>query len=141
MSKGFNRVIVVGHLGKAPESKILPSGDYVTNLSVATNEIWKDKSGEKQERTEWHKIRMFGKIAEVAEKYLKKGSMVLIEGSLRTSKWKDSDGNDRYSTEIIASGLQMLDSKGSDNDEYQTQKVLNKNEQDEQIEEDDEVPF
>lgn len=144
MSKGFNRVIIVGNLGKDPESKSLPSGDCVTNFSVATGESWKDKSGEKQERTEWHKICMFGRLAEVASKYLRKGSKVLIEGSLRTNKWTDTDGKDRYSTEIIGSSLQMLDAKGSNENDQQAPIVENQkfdSKVSQETEEDNEVPF
>lgn len=112
MSKGVNKVIVVGNLGNDPESKQMPSGGSVTNISVATSESWKDKkSGDMQERTEWHRIVFFGKLADIASEYLKKGSKVYCEGSLRTRKWQDKSGQDRYTTEIIASEMQMLDSK------------------------------
>lgn len=113
--KGINKAIVVGNLGNDPESRALPSGGAVTNISVATSESWKDKStGENQERTEWHKIVFFNRLGEIAAEYLKKGSKVYVEGQLRTRKWQDKDGNDRYSTEIIGSEMQMLDSKGAD---------------------------
>lgn len=108
---GVNKVILVGNLGQDPETKQLDNGS-VTNISVATSESWKDKSGEKQERTEWHRIAAFGKLAEIMGKYLQKGSKVYIEGSLRTRKWQDKEGNDRYTTEIVAKEMQMLDSKG-----------------------------
>jgi single-strand DNA-binding protein len=112
MSKGVNKVIIVGNLGNDPESKQMPSGGSVTNVSVATSESWKDKkSGDMQERTEWHRIVFFGKLADIASEYLKKGSKVYCEGSLRTRKWQDKSGQDRYTTEIIASEMQMLDSK------------------------------
>jgi len=116
--KGVNKVIVVGNLGQDPETRYMPSGDAVTNISVATSESWKDKqSGEKKERTEWHRIVMFGRLAEIAAEYLHKGSQVYIEGKLRTNKWKDKDGNDRYTTEIIADQMQMLGGKGAQSGE------------------------
>jgi len=109
MSRGINKVIVVGHLGADPETRYMPSGSAVTNIRVATSESWKDKgTGEQQERTEWHRIAMFGRLAEIAAEYLRKGSQVYIEGRLRTRKWEDNQGNDRYSTEIIANEMQML---------------------------------
>lgn len=112
-SRGINKVIVVGNLGQDPEVRYMPSGGAVTNISVATSETWKDKSsGENQERTEWHRIVFFNRLAEIAGEYLKKGSKVFVEGSLRTRKWEDKNGNDRYTTEIVAKEMQMLDSKG-----------------------------
>lgn len=112
-SRGVNKVIVVGNLGQDPEVRYMPSGGAVTNISVATSETWKDKeSGENTERTEWHRIVFFNRLAEIAGEYLKKGSKVFIEGSLRTRKWEDKNGNDRYTTEIVAREMQMLDSKG-----------------------------
>jgi len=104
----INKVIIIGNLGRDPETRYLPEGGAVTNISVATTEVWKDKSGEKQERTEWHRIAFFGRLAEIAGEYLKKGSPVYVEGSLRTRKWQDKDGHDRYTTEIIASDMKML---------------------------------
>lgn len=103
-----NRVILVGHLGKDPDVRKNEAGSTITSCSMATTEKWKDKSGEKQERTEWHRIVFFGKLAEIAGEYLKKGSLVYIEGSLHTRKWQDKDGVDRYTTEITASSLQMI---------------------------------
>ena len=104
-----NKVIIVGNLGADPETKYLPSGDAVTNIRVATTDTWKDKaSGEKKEATEWHRIAFFGRLAEIAGEYLKKGSQVYVEGSLRTRKWQDKDGQDRYSTEIRGDVMQML---------------------------------
>ena len=104
-----NKVIIVGNLGRDPETRYLPSGEAVTNISVATTETWKDKaSGEKKEATEWHRVAFFGRLAEIAGEYLKKGSQVYVEGSLRTRKWQDKDGQDRYSTEIRADVMQML---------------------------------
>ncbi|MCL4120386.1 UNVERIFIED_CONTAM: hypothetical protein GTU68_040712 [Idotea baltica] len=116
MARGINKVILVGNVGKDPEAKYMPNGDAVTNITVATSESWKDKqTGQQQERTEWHRIVFFKKLAEIAAKYLKKGSKVYIEGSLRTRKWQGQDGQDRYTTEIVASELQMLDSRGGEN--------------------------
>ena len=111
MSRGINKVIVVGNLGAAPESRTMPSGGTATNFSVATSESWKDKqTGQKQERTEWHKIVTFGRLAEICAEYLAKGSKVYVEGSLRTRKWQDKAGKDNYTTEIVASQMQMLGS-------------------------------
>jgi single-strand DNA-binding protein len=108
-----NKVILIGNLGKDPETRYLPSGDAVTNITVATTESWKDKkSGDKQEHTEWHRVSFFGRQAEVAGEYLKKGSPVYIEGRIRTRKWQDKDGQDRYSTEIVADRMQLLGSRG-----------------------------
>lgn len=112
MSKGVNKVILIGNLGADPEIRYMPNGSAVANISVATNESWKDKqTGELQERTEWHRVSLFDKLAQIVAEYLKKGSKVYIEGSLRTRKWQDQSGSDRYITEIIASSMQMLDSK------------------------------
>jgi single-strand DNA-binding protein len=113
MARGVNKVIIVGTLGKDPETRYMPSGSAVTNMRLATNEQWKDKqTGEQQERTEWHSIAMFGRLAEIAAEYLRKGSQVYIEGKLRTRKWQDKEGKDRYTTEIVADEMQMLGSKG-----------------------------
>ena len=113
MARGINKVILVGNLGADPETRYMPSGSAVTNLSVATSEQWKDKqSGEQKERTEWHKVAMFNRLAEIAAEYLRKGSQVYIEGKLRTRKWQDRDGNDRWTTEIIADEMQMLGGRG-----------------------------
>jgi single-strand DNA-binding protein len=107
-----NKVILVGNLGADPESKYLPSGDAVTNIRIATTDRWKDKaSGEMKEATEWHRIAFFGRLAEIAGEYLKKGSQVYIEGRIRTRKWQDKEGQDRYSTEIVADQMQMLGSR------------------------------
>lgn len=112
-SRGVNKVILVGNLGQDPEIKYLPSGAAAANISIATSETWKDKqSGQQQERTEWHRVCAFGKLAEIMGEYLLKGSKVYVEGSLRTRKWQGQDGQDRYTTEIVASELQMLDSRG-----------------------------
>jgi len=113
MARGINKVILIGNLGADPETRAMPSGVTVANIRVATSENWKDKqSGEQKERTEWHNVAMFGRLGEIAGEYLKKGSKVYIEGSLRTRKWQDKQGNDRYTTEIIANEMQMLDSRG-----------------------------
>ncbi len=111
--RGVNKVILVGNLGQDPETRYLPSGGAVTNITVATSETWKDKnSGQAQERTEWHRVVFFNRLAEIAGEYLKKGSKVYLEGALRTRKWQDQSGNDRYTTEIVAAEMQMLDSRG-----------------------------
>jgi single-strand DNA-binding protein len=107
-----NKVILVGNLGADPETRFLPSGDAVANIRIATTDTWKDKSGDKQEHTEWHRVSFFGKLAEIAGEYLKKGSPVYIEGRIRTRKWQDKEGQDRYSTEIVADRMQMLGSRG-----------------------------
>lgn len=113
MARGINKVILVGNLGADPETRYMPSGGAVTNIRVATSESWKDKqSGDLQERTEWHNVAMFNRLAEVAAEYLRKGSQVYIEGKLRTRKWQDKQGNDRYTTEVIASEMQMLGGRG-----------------------------
>lgn len=107
-----NKVIIVGNLGRDPETRYLPSGEAVTNISVATTSTWKDKaSGEKKEETEWHRVSAFGRLAEIMGEYLKKGSQVYIEGQLRTRKWQDKEGKDRYTTEIRADVMQMLGSR------------------------------
>lgn len=112
MARGINKVILIGNLGNDPETKFLPSGGAVTNVSLATSESWKDKqTGQPQERTEWHRVVFFNRLAEIAGQYLKKGSKVYIEGSLRTRSW-EQDGQKRYATEIVASEMQMLDGRG-----------------------------
>src|SRR5210317_459432 len=113
-SRGINKVILVGNLGNDPEHRMLPSGGAVTNISIATSEAWKDKNtGQQQERTEWHRVVFFNRLAEIAAEYLRKGSKVYVEGALRTRKWQDQSGQDRYTTEIVASEMQMLDSRGA----------------------------
>jgi single-strand DNA-binding protein len=113
MARGINKVILIGHLGADPETKSMPSGTAVTNIRIATTESYKDKqSNEWQERTEWHRVALFDRLAEIAAEYLRKGSQVYIEGRLRTRKWQDKQGNDRYSTEVIASDMQMLGGRG-----------------------------
>jgi len=112
MARGVNKVILVGNLGKDPEVRYSPNGQAVANVTIATSESWKDKtSGEKQERTEWHRIVFFGRLAEIAGEYLKKGAQIYIEGRLQTRKWQDKDGHDRYTTEIVANEMQMLGSR------------------------------
>ncbi len=108
-----NKVILVGHLGQDPELKYTPSGAAVTNFTLATNETWKDTDGNRQERTEWHRIVMWRRLAEIAGEYLKKGSKVYIEGRLQTRSWEDKDGNKRYMTEVVADNMTMLDTKGT----------------------------
>jgi single-strand DNA-binding protein len=119
-SRGVNKVILVGNLGADPETRFMPSGGSVTNLSLATSETWKDKqTGQPQERTEWHRVVFFNRLAEVAAEYLRKGSKLYVEGAIRTRKWQDQSGQDRYTTEIVGSEMQMLDSRGGsggDND-------------------------
>ena len=108
-----NKVILIGNLGKDPETRYLPSGEAVTNITLATTESWKDKkSGEKQEHTEWHRISFFGWLAEIAGEYLKKGSPCYVEGRIRTRKWQDKEGQDRYTTEVVADRMQLLGSRG-----------------------------
>ncbi|MEZ5531001.1 MAG: single-stranded DNA-binding protein [Steroidobacteraceae bacterium] len=154
MARGINKVILIGNLGQDPETRAMPSGSSVTNLRIATSESWKDKqSGEMKERTEWHSVAMFGRLAEIAGEYLRKGSQVYIEGSLRTRKWQDKQGNDRYTTEIIANDMQMLGSRGGGgvaggsqgggrsrggDDEYAQSPVTSSTEKDDF---DDDIPF
>ena len=115
-SRGINKVIIVGNLGKDPDMKYMPSGGAVANLTLATSETWKDKTtGEPQEKTEWHRVVMFGRLGEIAGEYLRKGSKIYIEGKLQTRKWQDNNGQDRYTTEIVANEMQMLDSRGAGN--------------------------
>lgn len=110
-----NKVILIGNLGKDPEMRYMPSGDALASFSIATTETWKDKSGEKQEKTEWHRISMFGRLAEIAGEYLKKGSQVYIEGRLQTRKWQNKEGVDQYTTEVVANEMKMLGSRGGGN--------------------------
>lgn len=113
MARGINKVILIGNLGQDPETRYMPSGSAVTNVTLATSESWKDKqTGQPQERTEWHRVVFFNRLAEIAGEYLKKGSKVYVEGSLRTRKWQGQDGQDRYTTEIVANEMQMLDGRG-----------------------------
>ena len=112
MARGVNKVILVGNLGKDPEIRYSPNGGAVANITIATSESWKDKvSGEKQEKTEWHRVVFFGRLAEIAGEYLKKGAQIYVEGRLQTRKWQDKEGKDRYTTDIIVGEMQMLSSK------------------------------
>jgi len=112
MARGINKVILVGNLGADPETRYMPSGKAVTNIRIATSEGWKDKqTGDLQERTEWHRVVLFDKLGEIAAEYLRKGSQVYIEGSIRTRKWQDKEGKDQYTTEIVAREMQMLGSR------------------------------
>ena len=139
--KGINKVILIGNLGQDPETRYMPSGGAVTNISVATSETWKDKqTGEQQERTEWHRVVFFNRLAEVAGEYLKKGSKVYIEGSLRTRKWQGQDGQDRYTTEIVAKELQFLDNRGNGNGDSSNARS-SEPEQPPEDYEDDDIPF
>ena len=113
MARGVNKVILIGNLGADPETRSMPSGMTVANIRIATSESWKDKqSGEQKERTEWHHVALFGRLGEIAGEYLRKGSQVYIEGSLRTRKWQDKEGRDRFTTEIIANDMQMIGGRG-----------------------------
>ena len=115
-----NKVILVGNLGRDPETRYMPDGGAITNVSIATTDKWKDKSGEMQEKTEWHRVAFFGKLAEIAGEYLKKGSQVYVEGRLQTRKWQDKDGQDKYTTEIVANVMQMLGSRAGGGDRGDT---------------------
>ena len=113
MSRGLNKVMLIGNLGQDPDIRYMPNGNAVANISIATTETWKDKdTGEKHEKTEWHRIVAFRKLAEIIGEYLKKGSQVYVEGKLQTRKWQDADGNDKYTTEIVADTMQMLGKGG-----------------------------
>ena len=143
MARGVNKVIIVGNLGANPDTRAMPSGNSVTNVSVATSESWNDKnSGERQEKTEWHKVVFFGRLAEIADQYLKKGSQVYVEGKLQTRKWEDKEGNDRWTTEIVANQLEMLGermSSGSNQPNNMDQSKSNPSFNDEGF--DDDIPF
>lgn len=156
MARGINKVILVGNIGTDPDVRYMPNGNAVTTLSVATSETWKDKTtGEKQDRTEWHRVVCFNRLGEIAGEYIRKGSKIYVEGSLRTRKWQDQQGQDRYTTEIIANDIQMLDNKGSapsyeGHTQAQPQATINQNskkQQDQQAshnpfdELDDDIPF
>lgn len=115
MARGINKAIVVGNLGRDPEVRYSANGNAIANVTLATTDSWKDKqSGERQEKTEWHRVVFFGRLAEIAGEYLKKGSQVYVEGRLQTRKWEDRDGNERYTTEIVAADMQMLGGRGGD---------------------------
>ena len=111
-TKGVNKVILVGNLGQDPEVRYMPNGNAVANVSLATSESWKDQSGQMQEKTEWHRLTMYRRLAEVAGEYLKKGSQIYVEGKLQTRKWQDQSGQDKYTTEIIVDQMQMLGGRG-----------------------------
>ena len=142
MARGVNKVILIGNLGQDPDMRYMPNGGAVTNISVATSESWKDKNtGETQERTEWHRVIFFNRLAEIAEEYLKKGSKVYIEGSLKTRKW-EKDGQDHYTTEIVAKEMQMLDSRGNgDPGEARARAQANAYQSDASNDFNDDIPF
>ena len=122
MARGVNKVILVGNLGQDPEVRYMPNGNAVTNVTIATSESWKDKqTGQQQERTEWHRVVFFNRLAEIAGEYMRKGGKVYVEGALRTRKWQDQSGQDRYTTEIVASEMQLLDSRGGNEGGYAPQ--------------------
>jgi len=120
MARGINKVILIGNLGRDPEVRYTPNGGAISNVTVATSDSWKDKqTGEMQERTEWHRIVFFGRLAEIAGEYLRKGSKVYVEGRLQTRKWQDKDGQERYTTEVVANDMQMLDSRSGGSAPYE----------------------
>lgn len=119
MARGLNKVMLIGNLGADPEVRTTQGGTKVANLRLATSETWTDKNGQKQEATEWHKIAFWGTQADIAEKYLKKGSRLYVEGSIRTQKWQDKDGNDRYTTEIRGTSFLMLDGRGEGSGDFE----------------------
>ena len=152
MARGVNKVILVGNCGKDPETKYMPSGGAVTNISIATSESWKDKqSGETKERTEWHNIVFFNRLAEIVGEYVRKGSQIYVEGALRTRKWQDKSGQDRYTTEVVASEMQMLGSRQGGGDSYAPAQSSNQSNQQSQQQQpaaavvedgfDDDIPF
>ncbi|MGH8507437.1 MAG: single-stranded DNA-binding protein [Gammaproteobacteria bacterium] len=122
MARGINKVILIGNLGAEPEVRFMPSGQAVANVRLATNETWRDReTGESQERTEWHRVVFFGKLADIVKEYLHKGSQIFVEGRIQTKKWQDKDGHDRYSTEIIANEMQMLGGRGGGTAPFENQ--------------------
>ena len=141
-SRGVNKVILIGNLGADPETRYMPSGDAVTTLRVATSESWKDKqTGQTQERTEWHRVVMFGRLAEIAGEYLRKGSKVYIEGQIRTRKWQGQDGQDRYTTEIVAREMQMHGGRGGDSGNADQTRNTAPAQQSATNDYDDDIPF
>ena len=144
MARGINKVIIVGNLGADPDSRAMPSGNAVTNISVATSESWNDRdTGEKKEKTEWHRVVFFNRLAEIAAQYLKKGSQVYVEGKLQTRKWEDKEGNERWTTEIVANQMQMLGDRMSgdiSNDNASSSQSSSDNDNPD-IEFDDDIPF
>ena len=144
MARGINKVIVVGNLGADPDTRAMPSGNQVTNISVATSESWNDKvTGDKQERTEWHRVVFYGRLAEIAGDYLKKGSQVYVEGKLQTRKWEDKEGKERWTTEIIANQMQMLGERMSQGTSNQNNVTKSDSPSNEFVDEefDDDIPF
>lgn len=143
MARGINKVIIVGNLGADPDTKSMPSGNMVANFSVATSESWNDRdTGERQEKTEWHRVVFFGRLAEIADQYLRKGSQVYVEGKLQTRKWEDRDGNERWTTEIVGNQLQMLGERmnsGSSQSNNMDQSTSKSNFNDDEF--DDDIPF
>ena len=138
----INKVMLIGNLGKDPEMKYMTSGDAIANLTLATTENWKDKAGEKQEKTEWHRVSMFGRLAEIAGEYLKKGASIYIEGKLQTRKWQDKEGNDRYTTEIVANEMKMLGGKpGADRQERESHTPSAPKERQPGEDMEDDIPF
>lgn len=136
-----NKVILLGHLGGDPELRYLPDGSPVASFSVATNETWKDKNGEKQERTEWHRCQAWGRLAEIAGEYLKKGAPVYLEGKIRTRKWQDKSGQDRYTTEIVVERLQMLGGKRDETESVEGEKPQETKSQSAFDDFEDDIPF
>jgi single-strand DNA-binding protein len=144
MARGVNKVILIGNLGRDPEVRYSPNGGAIANITLATSETWKDKNtGEQVEKTEWHRVVFFRRLAEIAGEYLKKGSKVYIEGKLQTRKWQDKDGNDRYTTEIVANEMQMLDSRGGSASYNQEEPAMASSQQESMpaSDFDDDIPF
>ena len=142
-SRGVNKVILVGNLGNDPEVRYMPNGDAVCNLTIATSESWKDKQGQQQERTEWHRLTMYRKLGEIAGEYLKKGSQIYVEGKLQTRKWQDQQGNDKYTTEVICDQMQMLGGRDN-NQQAPAQQSAQQPQQQKSVEpdfDDDGLPF
>lgn len=142
MAKGVNKVILIGNLGRDPETRFMPNGSPVATLSVATAQSWKDKqTGETQTRTEWHRVVYFNRLAEIASEYLKKGAKVYVEGSLRTQKWQDKNGQERYTTEIVGAELQMLDGRGESSNSQSSNSMPSMGEPMPAHDLDDDIPF
>ena len=142
MARGINKVILIGNLGADPESRVMQNGTPVTNISIATSESWTDRNtNQKQEKTEWHRVVFYNRLAEVVGQYLRKGSKVYIEGKLRTRRWQDNTGVERYMTEVIASEMQMLDSRSSGNEHQQQAHQPPSSPQESNMNFDDDIPF
>lgn len=139
--RGINKVILIGNLGQDPEIRQSQGGSVIASLNLATGEAWKDQQGQLQERTEWHRVVMFGRTAEIARDYLRKGSKLYLEGRLQTRKWQDKDGNDRYTTEIVAQEFQMLDRASGDREDSQRQPPQTARQPQQPMEFDDDLPF